>query len=99
MTAENSVALDSDFETILVCAERYACGRRTYIVSDVVDYILKYLPLLSKKTLTVLMRDMESNFDMENRMPKSKVFGDDCDRKRWIKLYYACKDAIATNNG
>lgn len=53
-------ATDEDFGAILTCAVRYALGRRTYIVSLVVDFIKPLLPELSKKTLTVMERDIET---------------------------------------
>ena len=33
------INLNDDFETILICAERYALGRQTYMPKLVVDYI------------------------------------------------------------
>ena len=41
------VEINKDFETILLCAIRYAIGRRTYIPSLVIDYITPLLPYLS----------------------------------------------------
>ena len=41
------VEIDKNFETILLCAIRYAIGRRTYIPSLVIDYITPLLPYLS----------------------------------------------------
>ena len=52
------VGLDEDYESILTCAVRYACGRRTYMPSTVIRYIAPLLPQLSERTLTVLERDI-----------------------------------------
>ena len=41
------VEINKDFETILLCAVRYAIGRQTYIPSLVIDYITPLLPYLS----------------------------------------------------
>lgn len=42
-----AVEINKNFETILLCAVRYAIGRRTYIPSLVIDYITPLLPYLS----------------------------------------------------
>lgn len=52
------IEIDENFETILICAERYACGRRSYMPSIVVDYITPLIPQLSDKTLTVIRNDI-----------------------------------------
>lgn len=52
------VEITEDFESILVCAERYACGRQTYMPSLVIDYITPLLPRLGTRTLAVFERDI-----------------------------------------
>ena len=42
-----TVEIDKNFETILLCAVRYAIGRQTYMPSLVIDYIAPLLPYLS----------------------------------------------------
>lgn len=49
---------DEWFESILICAERYACGRQTYMPSIVVGYITDLIPELSNKALTVIRNDI-----------------------------------------
>ena len=39
--------INKDFETILLCAVRYAIGRKSYMPSMVIDYITPLLPYLS----------------------------------------------------
>ena len=41
------VEINTDFESILVCAVRYAIGRKSYMPSMVIDYITPLLPYLS----------------------------------------------------
>ena len=48
------VEINKDFETILLCAVRYAIGRQTYIPSLVIDYITPLLPYLSDNTLRLI---------------------------------------------
>lgn len=52
------VEITEDFESILVCAVRYACGRQTYMPSLVIDYITPLLPRLGTSTLAVFERDI-----------------------------------------
>lgn len=49
---------DEDFGNILICAVRYALGRRTYITKLVVDFITPLLSQLSNKDLCTLERDI-----------------------------------------
>ena len=58
MSKTASLEIDENFETMLICAERYACGRRTYMPGIVVDYIKPLIPRLSDKTLIVLRNDI-----------------------------------------
>ena len=52
------VEIDKDFETILICAVRYAIGRRTYIPSLVIDYITPLLPYLSEDVLKLIVNEI-----------------------------------------
>ena len=56
-TAERA-EFDDDFESILICAVRYAIGRQMYMPSTVCSYITPLLPRLSSKALCVLKRDI-----------------------------------------
>ena len=96
MKDQKTVEIDAAFEQMLVSAARYACGKRTYIVSDTVEYIIRLLPKLTERTIGVLLRDFEDNFRMEGHCPSTKVFGDDCDRKYWVKLNDACKKELSS---
>ena len=46
-----TIEIDKNFETILLCAVRYAIGRQTYMPSLVIDYITPLLPYLSDECL------------------------------------------------
>lgn len=52
------VEIDKNFETILLCAVRYAIGRQTYIPSLVIDYITPLLPYLSDNTLKLIANEI-----------------------------------------
>ena len=65
-----------DISAMLVCAERYALGRRTYIVQWTCKFIANNLHLLTEKDRQVMIRDIKS----------AKNYGDSCDKKEWLKL-------------
>lgn len=72
-----------DLSMILVSAERYALGRRTYIVNWTCEFIENNLDLLTKKDRQVMIRDLES----------AVFYGDDCDEKEWKRLLEVLKGA------
>ena len=53
-----TIEIDKNFETILLCAVRYAIGRKTYIPSLVIDYITPLLPYLSENTLKLIANEI-----------------------------------------
>lgn len=53
-----TVKIDKNFETILLCAVRYAIGRKTYMPSLVIDYITPLLSYLSYNTLGLIANDI-----------------------------------------
>ena len=71
---------DKDFETILLCAVRYAIGRRTYIPSLVIDYITPLLSHLSYNTLGLIAAEIiDHSYD--------GGLGDDMiDRPYWLNF-------------
>lgn len=74
----NSHQLEQDeLGTLCICAERYALGRRTYIVSSVCGIISSLVFELSDKDIYVLIQDIEEPFG---------GYGDECDKFEWMKL-------------
>ncbi len=76
----------SDYEQIVISAERYALGRMTYIVSLTVDYILQEIEhdKLSDRCLDVIAEDIR----------QAKNLGMDCDKKQWLKLLDRIEEVI-----
>ena len=68
----------TDYEHIVISAERYALGRMTYIVETTVNYILKEIEedKLSDRCLDVIAEDLRhtKNYCME------------CDKQLLMKL-------------
>ena len=71
-----------DLSMILVSAERYALGRRTYIVNWTCEFIEKNLALLTEKDRQVMIRDLENPIS----------YGDECDEKDWKRLLAILKE-------
>lgn len=65
-----------DISAMLVGAERYALGRRTYIVSWTCEFIGNNLHLLTEKDKGVMIRDIENAYS----------YGDECDEACWKAL-------------
>ena len=72
-----------DLSMILVSAERYALGRRTYIVQWTCGFIENNLALLTEKDRQVMIRDLENPIS----------YGDDCDKAEWLQLLAVLKGA------
>lgn len=73
-----------DISMILVSAERYALGRRTYVVQWVCEIINKNMHLLSEKDKKVMIRDIEQAYS----------YGDECDKQEWMKLLQKLRKEI-----
>ena len=67
------VEINKDFETILLCAVRYAIGRRTYIPSLVIDYITPLLPYLSEDVLKLIADEIIERYTYEGALGDEKI--------------------------
>ena len=76
---------NDDFNSLAICAFRYAFGRRTYITKEVADIINAHLNDLDNRTLAAILMDFDRAHESE-AVGLDHVFGDDCDRDEWIKL-------------
>ena len=76
----------TDYEHIVISAERYALGRMTYIVEITVNYILKEIEedKLSDRCLSVIAEDIRNK----------KNLGMECDKKLWLKLLNRIEEVI-----
>lgn len=76
----------SDYEHIVISAERYALGRMTYIVELTVNYILQEIEddKLSDKCLGQIRLDIK----------EAKDYGMECDKKQWLKLLERIEEVI-----
>lgn len=93
-----AVEINDRLEEMLIFAARYACGRRSYAVHDTVTYIEALISRLSTNTLKVMLNDLNTNLEMEQRAPGTKPFGDPCSKKDWMHLYSALSSELADRN-
>ena len=75
-----------DISAMLIGAERYALGRRTYIVQWTCEFIGNNLHLLTKGNKDVMIRDIEGAWD----------YGDECDEQCWKALLSKLKGSNST---
>jgi hypothetical protein len=72
-------------DTLAFCAFRYALGRKTYIVSDVVDELIAVLPQIEKRT-------KEQMVDEIVRACNAGVAGMKIDIEEWERLAAAIEE-------
>lgn len=85
----DSIPMCKNLEHMLIGAERYAFGRRTYIVSVTVDYLISLLPKISDWCLNILVEDIKSNFELCQRVGSYETVGDSCDVNCWRRFEVA----------
>ena len=85
--------IDKNFETILLCAVRYAIGRRTYIPSRVIDYITPLLPYLSGNTLKLIANEITEHEAYEGGLGDEKI-----DRPYWKQFLREIRLEIGDRN-
>ena len=69
----------ADIHTLILCAVRYALGRKTYIVYDVAEIVKKNPSELRDDTLILLDRDIRRELERGN-------YGMQCDLEIWQAL-------------
>lgn len=82
------VPIDDDFQQMMVSALRYALTRNSYIVGMTIEYIKWKIPLMDKKYLAIMSRDIDEEIKLYDRLskdPNGRWMSKDTD-KRWIQL-------------
>ena len=76
----------TNYEHIIISAERYALGRMTYIVELTVNYILQEIDddKLSDSCLDIIRNDIK----------EAKNYGMECDKEQWLKLLKRIEEVI-----
>lgn len=69
----------NELNALLVCSFRYALGRMTYIVSDIVDIIIRHKKDLQPNAKELMIREIKWALDHNQA-------GMQCDREEWGRL-------------
>lgn len=88
-----TIEIDKNFETILLCAVRYAIGRKTYIPSLVIDYITPLLPYLSEDVLKLIADEIIGHYTYEGALGDEKI-----DKPYWIEFLRKIRLEIGGRN-
>ena len=78
-----------DISAMLVSAERYALGRKTYIVQWTCNFIANNLNLITKKDKEVMIRDIKNYGELDVR---------DIDEYQWKRLLGILEGRITNGN-
>ena len=75
--------INYELKDMIICALRYAIGRKSYITLAVCDYIVKHPDLIDNRVKNVMLRDLK-NLDMYyiNEDIDFKVFKD---FEKWLE--------------
>ena len=76
-----------DLSAMIVGAERYALGRRTYIVQWTCEFIKNNIHLITNKDKKVIIKDLENPIS----------YGDECDKECWMQLLKILKMEVKEN--
>ena len=88
-----TVEIDKNFETILLCAVRYAIGRKSYMPSMVIDYITPLLPYLSEDVLKLIANEITGCYTYEGALGDEKI-----DKPYWIDFLRKIRLEIGGRN-
>ena len=88
-----TIEIDKNFETILLCAVRYAIGRQTYIPSLVIDYITPLLSYLSDDILRLIANEIIEHDTYEGGLGDEMI-----DRPYWEQFLRKIRLEIGGRN-
>lgn len=76
---QNPIRFSHYHHLITLAAFRYALGRRSYIVSEVVDWIIKNWSEISQETLQIIVNETEQAVMMAS-------CGEEADHREWERF-------------
>lgn len=71
------VPIDDDFQQMMISALRYALDRQSYIVGLTIEYIEWKIPLMDKKYLAIMSRDIDEEMKLSDGLSKDS-------KRRWM---------------
>ena len=84
----------NDFGLICTSAVRYALGRRTYMPSVVIKFVLDNLDNLDANTIYCIERDVR-----EHGSYGEDAYGDECDKVSWLAFDDKLRNVLLTKHG
>lgn len=54
------IEINYKLQDIVICALRYAIGRKTYVTSEVCEFIMQQPNLIDDRVKTIMLRDLEN---------------------------------------
>lgn len=77
------IPIDYDLKDIVICALRYAIGRKTYVTSEISEYIMEHPELIDLRVRDVMLRDLE---EIDNYYKKDAIDYKVFDKlRKWLK--------------
>lgn len=77
---------------IVLCAMRYAIGRRTYMTGLVADYIKENWFYINRQDRDNMLRDLSEDIAHSEANPDIRWLGDACDVAAWMELQTFMKE-------
>lgn len=74
---------NDEFGDIMCMALRYALGRRTYVTSEVSEFIIENELFINERIKDIMLQDLGEYFD---KREKGYMRDDDCDYESWMNL-------------
>lgn len=81
-------------DDLMICSERYALGRRTYIVSTINKYIRGNIKKLSDRAIGCIERDIRER----KNDPFCNSYGDECDETDWMTTLNILQEEMRSRN-
>lgn len=53
------IQVNYELQDIVICALRYAIGRKTYVTEEVTSYITKHPELINTRVKMIMLRDLQ----------------------------------------
>lgn len=79
------IKLKNDYvlKDMIICALRYALGRRTYVTEETATFIKENPKLIDRRVKSVMLNDLNQYFE---RRSNAYYTDDECDYQVWLSL-------------
>lgn len=77
-------------DVLVVPAFRYCLGRKTYIVQEFVNFLVKNWSDLGERSKICILRELDAAFEQDDSDRQNgaafRTLGQDCDREQWERV-------------